>query len=211
MRFSTFMSLFKMVHHLVSHYGNVKVYITLQNRLFCTIDGRYKRRFQTCKGRISAGIYFFQALEFRLPERWPSGSGDWELWPQRSKTLWSVHCFLVVRTLFFGLVYLCCWVILRFLDSRRVAEERKRSSGMYFPAFGKYFLASDFPVSSREAATKLMIDGRKYYLLDPVVQRKDDLTNGEAVVIRLIILSGYYHPVHDGRMPNHWQILVAKP
>ena len=123
---------------------------------------------------------FFQALEFRLSERWPSGSGDWEPWRQRSKTLWSLHCFLVVRTLFFGLVYLCCWVILRFLDSGRIAEERERSSGVYFPVFAEYFWASDFPDSSREAGTKLMIDGRKCHLLDPVVQRKDELTDGEA-------------------------------
>ena len=45
----------------------------------------------------------------------------------------------MVRTLFFGLVYLCCWVILRFLDSGRVAEERERSSGVYFPVFAEYF------------------------------------------------------------------------
>ena len=129
---------------------------------------------------VFQGHIFFQALEFRLSERWPSGSGDWEPWHQRSKTLWSLHCFLVVRTLFFGLVYLCCWVILRFLDSGRVAEERERSSGVYFPVCAEYFWASDFPVSSREAGTKLMIDGRKCHLLDPVVQRKDDLTDGEA-------------------------------
>ena len=130
------------------------MYITLQKRLFCATEERYKRRFQTCNGRISGGIYFFQALEFRLSERWPGGSGDWEPWSQMSKTLWSLHSFLVVRTLFFGLVYLCCWVILRFLDSGRVAEQRERSSGVYFPVFAEYFWASDFPVSSREARYK---------------------------------------------------------
>ena len=71
-----------------------QVYITLQKRLFCTI-GRLKRRFQTCKERISAGIYIFQALEFRWPEMWLSGSRDWDLWLQRSKSSWSLHCRVV--------------------------------------------------------------------------------------------------------------------
>ena len=154
------------------------MYITLQNWLSCTAGRRYTRRFQRCKGRISAGIYiyFFQALEFRLPKRWLSGSGDWELCDvRRVRDSDPTVQLLVVRTfIFFGLVYQCCWVISRFLDSGLVLLKKLREALACIYKHSACIFEHMAFRSPREAAAKLMIDGGEYHLLDPVVQRKDD-------------------------------------
>ena len=67
----------------------------------------------------------------------------------------------------------------------------------YSPSIFEH-LTSRSPVG--KLGTKLMIDGRKCHLLDPVVQRKDDLTDGEAYPMDKTANQLKTEPLHETQM-----------